>query len=115
MSAFVDQIPSLDRFNRIVVKVGSLLLVDGALGAVRHAWLKTLASDIAVLHERGASVVVVSSGAIALGRTIAGLPNGALKLEDSQASAAIGQIALASEWSRALAENGIVASPARCC
>ena len=54
-------------------------------------------------------MVVVSSGAIALGRTIAGLPKGALKLEDSQASAAIGQIALASEWSRALAENGIVA------
>ena len=51
----------------------------------------------------------MSSGAIALGRTIAGLPKGALKLEDSQASAAIGQIALASEWSRALAEHGIVA------
>ena len=107
--AFVAQLPSLDQFNRIVVKVGSSLLVDGALGAVRHAWLKALASDIAALHERGASVVVVSSGAIALGRTIAGLPKGALKLEDSQASAAIGQIALASEWSRALAENGIVA------
>ena len=107
--AFVDQLPSLDQFNRIVIKVGSSLLVDGTLGAVRHAWLKALASDIAALHERGASMVVVSSGAIALGRTIAGLPKGALKLEDSQASAAIGQIALASEWSRALAENGIVA------
>ena len=109
MSAFVAQLPSLDRFNRIVVKVGSSLLVDGALGAVKHAWLKALASDIAALHERGASVLVVSSGAIALGRTIAGLRKGALKLEDSQASAAIGQIALSSEWSRALAENGIVA------
>ena len=109
MPAFVDQPPSLDQFNRIVIKVGSSLLVDGALGAVRHAWLKALASDIAALHRRGASVIVVSSGAIALGRTIAGLPKGALKLEDSQASAAIGQIALASEWSRALAENGIVA------
>src|SRR5579863_5889727 len=109
MSAFVAQIPSLDRFNRIVIKVGSSLLVDGTLGAVRHAWLKALASDIAALHGRGASVVVVSSGAIALGRTIARLPKGTLKLEDSQASAAIGQIALAGEWSRALAENGIVA------
>ena len=107
--AFVDQLPSLDRFNRIVIKVGSSLLVDGTLGAVRHAWLKALASDISALHGRGASMVVVSSGAIALGRTIGGLPKGALKLEDSQASAAIGQIALASEWSRALAENGIVA------
>src|SRR5579871_5262655 len=109
MSAFVDQLPSLDRFNRIVIKVGSSLLVDGSLGAVRHAWLKALASDIAALHRRGASVVVVSSGAIALGRTVAKLPKRALKLEDSQASAAIGQIALASEWSRALAEHKIVA------
>ena len=109
MPAFVDQPPSLDQFDRIVIKVGSSLLVDGALGAVRHAWLKALASDIAALHRRGASVVVVATGAIALGRTIARLPGGALKLEDSQASAAIGQIALAGEWSRALAENGIVA------
>jgi glutamate 5-kinase len=107
--AIVAKLPSLDRFNRIVVKVGSSLLVDGALGAVRRAWLEALASDIAALHERGASVIVVSSGAIALGRTIAALPKGALKLEDSQASAAIGQIALASEWSRALAQHGIVA------
>jgi glutamate 5-kinase len=107
--ALVAQLPSLDRFNRIVVKVGSSLLVDGALGAVRRAWLEALVSDIAALHERGASVIVVSSGAIALGRTIAGLPKGALKLEDSQASAAIGQIALASEWSRALAKHSIVA------
>jgi glutamate 5-kinase len=105
----VAKLPSLDRFNRIVVKVGSSLLVDAALGAVRRAWLEALVSDIAALHERGASMIVVSSGAIALGRTIAALPKGALKLEDSQASAAIGQIALASEWSRALAQHGIVA------
>src|SRR5580658_5857113 len=77
MSTVVAQLPSLDRFNRIVVKVGSSLLVDGALGAVRRAWLKALASDIAALHERGANVIVVSSGAIALGRSVAGLPNGA--------------------------------------
>jgi glutamate 5-kinase len=107
--AIVAKLPSLDRFNRIVVKVGSSLLVDGALGAVRRVWLEALVSDIAALHERGASVIVVSSGAIALGRTIAKLPKRALKLEDSQASAAIGQIALASEWSRALAEHNIIA------
>jgi len=105
----VAKIPPLDRFNRIVVKVGSSLLVDGVVGAVRRAWLRALATDIAALHGRGASIVVVSSGAIALGRAIAGLPSGMLKLEDSQASAAIGQIALAGEWSRALAERGIVA------
>ena len=57
----MDQLPSLDRFNRIVIKVGSSLLVDGALGAVRHAWLKALASDISALHGRGASMVVVGS------------------------------------------------------
>jgi glutamate 5-kinase len=105
----VAKLPSLDRFNRVVVKVGSSLLVDAALGAVRRAWLEALVSDIAALHKRGASVIVVTSGAIALGRTIAALPKGALKLEDSQASAAIGQITLASEWSRALAHHGIVA------
>jgi glutamate 5-kinase len=105
----VVKLPSLDQFNRIVVKVGSSLLVDGARGAVRREWLEALVSDIAGLHVRGASVIVVSSGAIALGRTIAALPKGALRLEDSQAAAAIGQIALASEWSRALAQQGIVA------
>src|SRR5690242_1690674 len=78
--AIVAQLPSLDRFNRIVVKVGSSLLVDGARGAVRREWLEALVSDFAALHERGASVIVVSSGAIALGRTIARLPKRALKL-----------------------------------
>ena len=103
------QVPSLDRFNRIVVKVGSSLIIDSSRGAVKHAWLEALAADVAALHARGANVLVVSSGAIALGRTIAALPNAALKLEDSQAAAAIGQIALSSAWSRALHEHAIVA------
>jgi glutamate 5-kinase len=107
--AIVAKLPTLHQFNRVVVKVGSSLLVDGELGAVKREWLKALAADIAALHARGASVIVVSSGAIALGRTVAALPRGALKLEDSQASAAIGQIALASEWSRALGHHHIVA------
>jgi glutamate 5-kinase len=105
----VTQVPSLARFNRIVVKVGSSLLVDSARGAVRQAWLEALVADIAGLHRRGARVLVVSSGAIALGRTVAGLPKGALKLEDSQASAAVGQIALASEWAQALKKHSLVA------
>jgi glutamate 5-kinase len=109
MPAAVTPIPSLERFHRIVVKVGSSLLVDSSEGAVRQVWLDALVADIAALHQRGASVLVVSSGAIALGRTVAGLPRGALKLEDSQASAAIGQIALSSEWSRALQKHTIVA------
>ena len=103
------QVPSLDRFNRVVVKVGSSLLVDSPRGAVKQTWLEALVEDVAALHRRGASVLVVSSGAIALGRTVAGLPKGALRLEDSQASAAIGQIALASAWSQALQSHGIVA------
>jgi glutamate 5-kinase len=103
----VTQVPSLDRFNRIVVKVGSSLLVDSSRGSVKRSWLEALVADIAALHRRGASVLIVSSGAIALGRTVAGL-KGVLKLEDSQASAAVGQIALASEWSQALRKHSIV-------
>src|SRR5271169_2323146 len=69
----VTQVPSLDRFNRIVVKVGSSLLVDSSRGSVKQGWLEALVADVAALHRRGASVLIVSSGAIALGRTIAGL------------------------------------------
>ncbi len=102
-------LPRLGQFNRIVVKVGSSLLVDRAAGALKQAWLDALVEDLAAVHARGADVIVVSSGAIALGRTILGLPRGALRLEDSQAAAAVGQIALARAWSQALHEKGIVA------
>jgi glutamate 5-kinase len=105
----VALVPSLDQFHHVVVKVGSSLLVDSARGVVKQAWLDALAEDIAALHGRGASVTVVSSGAIALGRMVAGLPKGRLKLEDSQATAAIGQIALSSAWSQALHKHRIVA------
>ena len=74
--------PALGQFRRIVVKVGSSLLVDRAAGAVKAAWLAALADDLAALHQRGADVLVVSSGAIALGRSVLGLPGGTLKLED---------------------------------
>jgi glutamate 5-kinase len=101
--------PSLDSFNRIVVKVGSSLLVDRAKGALKQEWLDALAVDLAALHKRGADLLVVSSGAIALGRTASGFPKGALKLEDSQAAAAIGQISLARAWAQALAAHGVTA------
>ena len=104
----MTQVPSLDQFNRIVVKVGSSLLVDASRGSVKQSWLNALVADIAALHRRGASVLVVSSGAIALGRTVAGLKR-VMKLEDSQASAAVGQIALSSEWAQALRKHSIVA------
>jgi glutamate 5-kinase len=105
----VADLPDLASFNKVVVKVGSSLLVDRVAGALKQPWLAALVEDIAGLHKRGADVLVVSSGAIALGRTLLGLPNGALKLEDSQAAAAVGQIALARAWAEALHGHDIVA------
>ena len=102
-------LPKLDQFSRVVVKVGSSLLVDAVKGALKQDWLEALVDDLASLHKRGADVLVVSSGAIALGRRVAALKRGALKLEDSQAAAAIGQIALARAWSLSLQRHGIVA------
>ena len=102
-------IPKLQQFRRVVLKVGSALLVDRARGRLNHAWLAALAEDIADLHAQGADVLVVSSGAIAMGRTVLGLPSGPLKLEESQAAAAVGQIALARTWSEVLAHHGITA------
>ena len=68
------KVPALSSFTRIVIKVGSSLIVDRAQGAPRRAWLAALADDISALHKRGADVLVVSSGAIALGRTVLKLP-----------------------------------------
>jgi glutamate 5-kinase len=81
-------VPALASFRRIVVKIGSSLLVDGASGTVRRDWLASLAGDLARHAGRGAEIIVVSSGAIALGRTILALPKGPLPLESSQAAAA---------------------------
>ena len=105
----MPQTPSLTDFRRIVVKVGSSLLVDHAAGGLKRAWLDALAADIAELHQGKRDVLVVSSGAIALGRAVLQLPAGPLKLEDSQAAAAVGQIALARSWSEVLGAHGITA------
>jgi glutamate 5-kinase len=101
--------PSIADFRRIVVKVGSSLLVDASAGRLQHDWLEALAADIAALHKQGRDVLVVSSGAIALGRSVLKLPRGTLKLEDSQAAAAVGQIALARTWAEVLGRHGITA------
>lgn len=101
--------PRLDDFRRIVVKVGSSLLVDSQAGELKGAWLASLAADLAALHGKKRDVLVVSSGAIALGRAVLKLPAGALKLEDSQAAAAVGQIALARTWSEALSRHRLTA------
>ena len=105
----MQKTPSLKDFRRIVVKVGSSLLVDSAAGRLKSDWLASLAADIAGLHKEKRDLLVVSSGAIALGRAVLKLPAGPLKLEDSQAAAAVGQIALARSWSEVLGAHAITA------
>jgi glutamate 5-kinase len=105
----MQKTPSLKDFRRIVVKVGSSLLVDSSAGGLKREWLASLAADIAGLHGERRDVLVVSSGAIALGRSVLRLPVGVLKLEDSQAAAAVGQIALARAWSEALGARSLTA------
>ena len=92
--------------RRVVVKIGSALLVERSTGRVNRSWLEALAEDIARLRSRGQEVVLVSSGAIALGRRQLGLAPGALKLEESQAAAAVGQIRLAHAWKEVLESHG---------
>jgi glutamate 5-kinase len=101
--------PTLADFRRIVVKVGSSLLVDAQAGRLKEAWLASLTADLAALHRDKRDLLVVSSGAIALGRAVLKLPGGPLKLEDSQAAAAVGQIALARTWTEALSRHDITA------
>ncbi len=91
----------------IVVKIGSSTLVDAATDALARDWLDAFAADVARVKARGQQVVLVSSGAIALGRRNLKLASGALKLEEAQAAAAVGQIALARAWSEALAAHGL--------
>jgi glutamate 5-kinase len=98
----------LGKYRRIVIKIGSALLVDRASG-LRKAWLDAMCKDVAALKAGGTEVLVVSSGAIALGRSVLKVPSGALKLEESQAAAAVGQIALARAWSESLSADAIVA------
>ncbi|MEN0088673.1 MAG: glutamate 5-kinase [Pseudomonadota bacterium] len=102
----VNQNPSIEAAHRLVVKIGSALLVDRETG-LRTRWLEALCRDLADLKANGTDVLVVSSGAIAMGRGLLGLPSGALKLQESQAAAAMGQIALARAWSEALGAHDI--------
>jgi hypothetical protein len=105
--------PTQPRFKdakRIVMKIGSALVVDNATAAPRAAWLASVAADIAALRAGGAEVVVVSSGAIALARKALGLTRRRLRLEEKQAAAAVGQIRLAGAWQEALAAHGLNAA-----
>jgi glutamate 5-kinase len=99
--------PALETARRLVIKVGSALLVDEEKGDIRRAWLDALADDIARLKKRGVEVLLVSSGAIAAGRRHLGLLHKGLKLEEKQAAAATGQIRLAHAWQGALARHEI--------
>ncbi|HCP80333.1 MAG TPA: glutamate 5-kinase [Octadecabacter sp.] len=97
---------SLKDAKRLVVKIGSALLVDQATG-LRSDWLRSLAADVAAIRARGTDVILVSSGSIALGRGVLGLPRTELALEQSQAAAAVGQIRLARAYEEALTPHGI--------
>ena len=88
--------------KRVVVKVGSALLVDGDKGRLNRAWLESFTEDLAAYRKRGLEIIVVSSGAIALGRRHLSLSPGKLKLEESQAAAAVGQIRLAHAYKELL-------------
>src|ERR1700757_4045768 len=97
----------LAQARRIVVKVGSALLVDAESARVNRAWLETLVEDLLRLRRRGQRVILVSSGAIALGRRRLGLKHGTLPLEESQAAAGVGQIRLAHAYKELLESNDV--------
>ncbi len=105
MDAVTD---ALAPYRRLALKIGSATIVDGTTGHVRMEWLAALAEDLAALHQRGVSLVVVSSGAIALGRALLGLSAVNLTLEQQQAAASAGQIALSQAWAESLGRHGIV-------
>jgi glutamate 5-kinase len=102
--------PEWARARRIVVKIGSSLLVDRASGELKAAWLDTLADDVAALVQAGRQAILVSSGAIALGRHVLGFAKGALELEKSQAAAAVGQISLAGAYQAVFKARGLAAA-----
>jgi glutamate 5-kinase len=101
---------SITTARRIVIKIGSALVVDPALAAPRMAWLRGVAADIAALRARGTDVIVVSSGAIALARRSLKLTRRKLRLEEKQAAASVGQIRLAQAWADVLEANGLTAA-----
>ncbi len=110
MDALTESASLLTGAKRLVVKIGSAMLVDGAKGALRAEWLKGVTLDIAEARGRGADVLVVSSGSIALGRHVLKLGKKVLSLEEAQAAAAVGQIRLAQAFQEALAPHGLIAA-----
>jgi glutamate 5-kinase len=102
--------PEWRNARRIAVKIGSALLTDGAAGTLKQAWLEAIGDDVAELRREGRDVILVSSGAIALGRGALGLPRGPLRLEEAQAAASVGQITLAHAYQTVFGERGLTAA-----
>ncbi len=110
MTSLPVLLPVFGDARRIIIKIGSALLVDPAKAAPRMAWLEGIAEDIAALRARGVEVIVVSSGAIALARRSLKLNQKKLKLEEKQAAAAVGQIRLAQAWAEVLGAHKLNAA-----
>lgn len=105
--ASINALEQISSAKRVVLKIGSALLVDVGTGQLRQKWLENLAVDVAMLRSQGKDVLIVSSGSIALGRSDLGLPKGALNLEQAQAAAAVGQIHLAQTYRDVLSKHDI--------
>jgi glutamate 5-kinase len=112
MTARNASLTALQKARRVILKFGSSLITDTASGQARLAWLDSVAEDIADLRQKGVEVIIVTSGAVALGRGSLGLASGKLKLEEKQAAAAAGQVALMSAWAGAFAPHKIAVAQA---
>jgi glutamate 5-kinase len=99
--------PEWRNARRITVKIGSALLTDRSTGALKQSWLEAIRDDVAALKAEGRDVILVSSGAIALGRRALGLNPGPLRLEEAQAAASVGQINLAHAYQTVFRERGL--------
>ncbi len=106
MDSMTDRaIPRIEEARRLIIKIGSSLIVDPATAEVRTDWLSGFSRDVAGLKSRSIEVVVVSSGAISIGRRSLGLARSVLSLEQKQAAAAVGQIQLAHAWKQAFGDH----------
>ncbi len=106
----MESVDHIRHARRVVLKIGSSLLVDARTGNLRQEWLQALVRDVAFLRSEGRKVLVVSSGSIALGRRILGLGTDTLSLEQSQGAAAVGQIRLARAFEETLAPHDLIAA-----
>ena len=101
------QMDPLKDASRVVVKIGSSLLINKDNGELNRAWLESLASEMAAMLQTGQQLILVSSGAIALGRSYLDMPTGKLRLDEYQAAAAAGQVVLAHAYQELMGAHGI--------